>query len=62
MSNDTPEPWRRLADRARASAQPMGNPNLKNAMEQIALAYERIAADDAERLALAWRARELREQ
>jgi hypothetical protein len=40
----------------------MGNPSLKNAMEQIALAYEQIAEEDAERLELAWRARELREQ
>jgi hypothetical protein len=43
-SNDDPAHWRRRAEEARREAEQIGDPSTKNALLEIAAAYERVAA------------------
>jgi hypothetical protein len=43
-SNDDPAHWRRRAEEARREAEQSDDPSTKNALLEIAAAYERVAA------------------
>ena len=43
-SNDGPAHWRRRAEEARRDAEQIDDPSTKNALLEIAAAYERVAA------------------